>query len=193
MNKNLVDLKFSVLSLTKLSVPENNNSLLHAIANCYCSVYIMEKLNGISIDREQFIKRLREQLADNLAHLNISDPRVGANLENRDKMKIYLQSENPLTINYIPLLSIEFGYTIYIINTKTGNILQDYIYTNYLQANKDKGGEGTGQSAIILLYNPQTEHFDTGSLLDPQMRYWTVFPPTHELILAIKNEIELQK
>lgn len=189
MNKNLVDLKFSELSLTKLSVPENNNSLLHAIANCYCSVYIMEKLNGISIDREQFIKRLRDQLADNLAHLNISDPRVGANLENRDKMKIYLQSENPLTINYIPILSIEFGYTIYIINTKTGSILQDYIYTNYLQANKDN----LGYSAIILLYNPQTEHFDTGSLLDPQMRYWTVFPPTHELILAIKNEIELQK
>lgn len=170
----LVDLRFSELSLTKLAVIEDNNSMLHAIANAYCYTYITEKLNNVSINRVQFIKKLREQLAP----LAISE-----------KMKMYLQSDNPMSIDFIPLIAKEIGYNIFVINVKTQLLLNDYVYTSYLNT---VYGSNEKKSSIILLYNPQTNHYDTGALVDLQSRHWSVFPPTHELIVSIMDEIALQ-
>lgn len=192
---------------------EDNHSLLHAVCNAYCLTYILGRIDGVDIDKLQFVKRLREQLGQRLNTITGNNANnagnntgnVNSDGEQRDMLpeiykrfsnvyadksvngiKEYLLSQNMLRLEMIPYISSQIPYDIFVINSKTGDIeSSSALYFEYLNSLLN-----SNRSAIVLAFNPTTEMFSACATLDLANNYWSVFPPDHHLILEFKERVK---
>lgn len=202
MTSNLLNISaFDINQLIALPVKNDNNSLLHAICNAYCYVYITEKMNDMNIDRTQFIKKLREQIASHIETGKMGERGVmEENIEpkNREKLSLYLKSSQALGVEIIPLISEIIHYDIFVLDSQTKEIIfnsnkfvESIPYTLDLMSYSDYLLQtvNSNKSAILLFYNFQTKHFDTAAYVDHQLRHWSLFKSEHEVIKEIKNKV----
>lgn len=189
-----VALKFTkeMVYVTRMQGIEDNNSLLHAFCNAFCITYIMGKLEGVDIDRVQFIKKMREQLGTRLSTQDALPPMYAKFADTfGDKslygIKEYLLSQNILRLEMLPYIASQNNnYDVFVVNSVTGDLeTGSSIYFEYLNGTLE-----SNRNAIILLYNPNNEMFSTACTQDLNNNFWSVFTPYHFLVTELKNRIK---
>lgn len=180
---------------------EGNHSLLHAVCNAYCITYILGRIDGVDIDKQQFVERLREQLGQ---RFNTNDDNTN-NIDDEQNLlpevyklfshvfgdksvngiREYLLSQNKLRIEMVPYISSQIPYDIFVINSKTGDIeSSSALYFEYLNTLLN-----SNRSCIVLAFNPTTETFSACATLDGSNNHLSVFPPENYLIIDIKERV----
>jgi hypothetical protein len=176
-------------NMVKINTPADGSCFFHAIAYACFIPYKTEKIDGIALNKSEFIKTLRKRLAeelstkidDNTTHYDsLSRGQLGVFSEGVEKyslenMKKELKSNGPVDNVYNEFISNILNKDIYILSSQTQDV--------YVTGN-DFDILYKGRESIVLLFSPG--HYDLIGLQEKD-GIVTSFSPDHEFILAIRK------
>lgn len=188
------DAQFSYPGLVRIRTPGDGSCFFHAIAKAFFKPYQDGVLNGVPIDRKEFIKNFRHDLA-----YKLSEPiSVNSNVTYYDKLsrgtlreqsKSYVQfnieqmqkeldSNKPVDNLYNEFISDVLDKDIYLL---------DGVKRNVYITGKDSDILIKGRSSIVILVLPG--HYELIGIKLDNDNIKTLFEPDDDLIRSIKNHI----
>ena len=188
--------KFTYTGLSKKRTIGDGSCLFHAIADAYNKNYQQGHIDGNSISKTEFIRRLRFDLADQLASpvdpLNPNGPRyydvlsrgklheISAKLPQYtlENMQKELRVGGSVDNVYNEFLSMLFDKDIYLLDGKTQDV--------YVTGN-DKDILYKGRESIVILVTPG--HYELVGIYSNN-NYTTLFKPTDPFILYIQERMK---
>lgn len=186
---------FQYNDLVRIRVPADGSCFFHAIAKSYFIPYITGYLNNEPLNKKDFIRKLRKDLAIKLqSRTDPTDPASpiyydllsGGQLEefsrsvpsySLENMVNELDSDKPVDNVYNEFVSDQLDKDIYILDMTKHDVYitgDDY---NILYKKRP---------SIVILYLPG--HYELVGLLEGDT-IKTLFDPDHDLIQAIRNRI----
>jgi len=184
---------FEYPGMVRIRVPTDGSCFFHAIAKSYFKPYIMGSLNGNPINRNDFIVKLRKDLANKLASkVNPLDPEspiyydilsrgnlreISQSLPNYslENMMHELNSNHPVDNVYNEFISNQLNKDIYLLDLVKQDVYMTGSDDEILYKNRP---------SIVILYIPG--HYELVGIQDKDS-IMTVFDPTHPFIQAIQN------
>jgi hypothetical protein len=185
--------KFQYPGMVRIRVPTDGSCFFHSIAKSYFKPYIMGSLNGNPLNRNDFIVKLRKDLANKLASkVNPLDPQspiyydtlsrgnlreISQSLPNYslENMIHELNSNHPVDNVYNEFISNQLNKDIYLLDLVNQDIYitgsdDDILYKN--------------RPSIVILYIPG--HYELVGIQNRDS-IETVFESTHPFIQAIQK------
>lgn len=184
---------FKYPNMVKFSVPSDGSCLFHSLALAYNQVYRLEKEGDQFISRQEFVRKLRNELANLLASpidpldsqgkryydiisrgtlYELSKTFPEYQLEN---MQETLRRNEPIDYVYFEFLGDAFDKDIYILD----GVKKDVYRTG------EEGLYQKGKPSIVLLYTPG--HYELIGVIDQTVT--TLFSPNSDFIQYIKTRI----
>ena len=194
------DNKFYYPNLVRIRTITDGSCFFHAVSKAFFEPYITGTLNGLSLDRKEFVKKLRTDLSKKLGQKinpeNPNSPRYydilsRGELEEMSKdvpafrlenLQNLLDSNRPVDNVFNEFVSNQLDKDIYILD---GNKKDVYI------TGRDEDILYKDRPSIVILYIPG--HYELIGVKDDNDNddgvITTLFSPDHSLIKAIKNRI----
>jgi len=134
-----------------------SNSMLHCLATAFDDVYLLGKSDNIGLDKKESIRNYRQYLSQLLQQVNdgisiyeqlfngqaveLSEENPNLSLSN---MVGLLQSDDPITLDYLEFIANIIECDIYVLNFETGSLLNNSPIKN--------------RRSVILLYIDHSYH-----------------------------------
>lgn len=182
-------------SIVLIQTQSDGSCYFHSIAASYSVAYLTESLEGRPISRKEFVRKMRDELADSLSEyydrlskgklrsLSKSIPSVSY-----EELKKLLLSNNSVGFEVHEYVSDILDKDIYILDKSRKSL--------YPIGKGDDSLYYKGRNSIIIMYTPPSQRVD-GSVghfeligLKEQDSIMTLFPPNHPLIVHIRESIK---
>jgi len=189
---------FTYPNMVRIGTPGDGSCLFHAIAKAYSAPYKLGVIDGIPLNRGEFIRNLRTDLAKRLAEpinpLNPSGTRyydtLGrgevAKLAKEDpnyslgRLQSLLDSSDQVGYEFLEHISTVLNKDIYVLSLLTRDV--------YFTGDTDETSTlYRGRPSIVLL--SMGNHFELVGVRDPQ-DIRTLFKPDHQFILSIRDRLK---
>lgn len=182
--------EFSDWNLVRIRTPMDGSCLIHAICKSYNKLYRLGSINGMVLDRHDFVRRLRSSLAklfpnyynQSTSLKKFSKELNGALSFGKDendftlsRMIKILDSDQSLDYSFFEFISDIFEKDIYVINSDTMD------FYNY-------GITYKSRPSIIILFLPKSQHFELVGKVNPDGYISTLFSPDNPLISLARNK-----
>lgn len=189
---------FSYPGLMRGSTKEDGSCLFHAIAGSYYLPYLQGNDNGVPIDKDKFIRNLRNDLASKLAEPISFGPGFespsyydllgGGTIKELSKdnpefsletLQEELRSGRSVSYLYNELISNLLDIDIYFLDFTTRDV---YVFEN------DIGVIYKSRPSIVILSLRYPEHFERIGI-QTNAGITTFFDPKHDFIQSIRRRI----
>lgn len=187
---------FSYPNMVRIGTIGDGSCYFHAIIKAFVKEYQEKKINGLVIDRRQFISKLRKELAEKLTEkvsknselryydilsrgqlTKMSSEEKNVNLTSNNLVS-WLDSKKPIDNTFDEYISLVFNKDLYFLNIATKDV---YIPGDeeLLLKNRD---------SIVILINGA--HYELVGLITDDNVIQTQFSPSHPFILKIRDRIK---
>lgn len=168
-----------------IPVPSDGSCLLHAICYAISPDYRTGKLNGYPFPRNQFVRNLRNNLADKLYHVDEENGfTYYENLKGFKDLAKVLPNEYSITAldklfrsnkflgdETLIILSYLLKVRIYILDKVNKNVIETGIRTGY-------------ERCIVILYDEEIQHFEC-VMLKRESGIHSVFFSHHDGLISL--------
>jgi hypothetical protein len=186
---------FEMFPMVRISTIPDGSCFFHAILRGYFIPYLTRTLNNHKISRREIVRRLREELAINLAkHSNPTDPYSPINYDtlSRGQMREMAKTMPEYTLESMQRLinsSEPVGYEIleYVMRQLNINIylLEEAREDVYISGDEDLYYDKERKSVVLYV---QPKHYELiGLYVDGQIQ--TFFNDSHPFIQLIRSRI----
>ncbi len=187
---------FNFPGMSRIGVIADGSCFFHSVAQSYYKAYRRGRLNDLILDRIQFIRQLRLELASKLEdHVDEDDPESPSHYQiisrggmesfgkivpqySLDSMKAELASNKPVDNAYNEFISDILNKDIYILDVMRRDV---YI------TGKDLDILYKGRESIVLLYIPG--HYELVGIRNNNGDLKTLFDPDHPFIRSIQSRM----
>lgn len=186
----------SYAGMVKLQSTQDHSSLLHSILKAYSLIYITQEYKGQRLDRCSYIRKLREDLANQLSKpTDASRPDSptlyetlnGGTMDEIAKynssyslssMQDRLRNDQELGVEYIEFLSNLLDKDIYVLDEMKRSIFPVGVEPKHLYK---------GRKSIVIIYSENISRYDLVGLLEGG-RVKTYFRPANPFIVMLRTQ-----
>jgi len=184
---------FNYPGMVRIATPGDGSCLFHAIAKAYSVVYKTGVLDGVPLNRRDFIRNLRRQLSERLAEKNPKGERyydllgkgevakLGKELDEYTlkSLQALLDSDRHVGYEFLQFISDILTKDIYVLNEPTRDV--------YVTGDTDESSTlYMGRPSIVIL--SLGNHFELVGITEPE-GIRTLFSPNHPFISAIRDRL----
>lgn len=184
---------FYGMNLVRIRTPINNSSIFHALLKAYLPEYILNKIDDVYINRNEYVLNLRKQLSNNLDAIidpsgddktRYYDELMRGKMNDVVKVNTKYEIQNmkdtlirgyPVSHVYLEYISNQMDKDIYVIDSQTNDVVMLYNDMNTLYKDRDS----------IIVYNVGGHieligWMDNGNIV-------TLFNYKHDIIQGIRK------
>lgn len=187
--------KFHYDNMVRIATPGDGSCLIHAILKAYFVPYITGSLDNKPLDRKNYVRSLRNDLADRLGQparigevTTVYDTLSGGKMRefalsvpgySLDNLQKLLRSDEYLGLEVLELISNIVKRDIYILDLLQHDVYMLATPKEYLYMDRP---------SIVILYLPN--HFELIGIKTDNNDIKTLFDYKHPFIRAINNRME---
>lgn len=182
--------------MLRIRTPMDGSCFFHALAKSYCKTYIKGSMDGVSIDRRQFVKALRRDLAyklgepvnpkdkssvryyDVLSRGNLGEFSKAVPKYRLENLQKELMSDEPVDHIYNEFISNQINKDIYLLDLLKQDVYVTGNDSDILYKDRD---------SIVIMTLPG--HYELVGLRDGE-EIKTLFKPSHPFIRLLKDRIQ---